>query len=188
MLLAALVSYAKFTGDAGVVPDLDVVLLPPEVEPVVVEPLQPIDIPEPLVREGPLPEPVAEPVDERPQDAPVDWYALMQDEVRNVVSSEKPAASVNPEFDARRREAAIKFAPSRAPVKTPIWENVEVDQLGRKFLVSGNCYRVIDDPSAANYDIFHALQQYITYCWYYKRPPKELPWVEDIREQYAYLQ
>lgn len=29
--------------------------------------------------------------------------------------------------------------------------------------------------------------QYITFCSKFKKAPKELPWIDEIREQYAYL-
>jgi hypothetical protein len=81
----------------------------------------------------------------------------------------------------------VKFAPSRAPQKRPIWENVERDQLGRRILVSGDCYRVVDDPSAVNNEIFRMFQQYMVYCSKQGSSPQELPWVEAIRDRYDYL-
>ncbi len=111
----------------------------------------------------------------------------MDDVVKATVAERQRVYSVNPAFDKKRRQAAVKFAPSEAPQKKPIWENVETDQLGRKILVSGDCYRVIDDPSAANYEIFRTFQQYIVYCRNPGTRPQKQPWVEDIRDRYDYL-
>ncbi len=94
---------------------------------------------------------------------------------------------VNPAFAEKRREAAVKFRPSAAPPRREIWDNVETDQLGRKILVYGVCHRVIDDYSAANYAIFREFQQHLVYCRYGGSAPQELPWVEEIRDDYLYL-
>ena len=192
ILLATFVAFARFPDDGTAPIGLEVFLVP-EAEPVapLPEPLQPIEIPEPVVREDPLsipvPHPAEEPVEEL-QRAPTDWYAQMPDVAATVVASQNEVHSVNPMFDAKRREAAVKFAPSRAPVDRPIWDNVEIDQTGRRILVSGDCHRVLDEPSAARYELYETFFQYFAYCSPYKRPPKELPWVDEIRQQYAYLE
>jgi hypothetical protein len=108
--------------------------------------------------------------------------------VQRFVNEQQKTYSLNPVQDELRRQAAEKFRPSRAPVKKEIWENVEVDQLGRKILVSGDCHRVVDDPGATRQDAFREFHQFIVFCSKYKRTPKELPWVEEVRERYAYLQ
>ena len=81
--------------------------------------------------------------------------------------------------------AAEQFRPSRAPVKKPIWENVETDQLGRKILVHGDCHRVIDDPNVGSNEIFRTFGQYIVFCSNYQRSPQELPWVDEIRDRFG---
>ena len=98
------------------------------------------------------------------------------------------AASVNPAMDEKRRRAAEQFYASLAPEKKEIWDNVETDQLGRKILWAGDCYRIIDDPNPATYDIWREFQQYFIYCRFGDSDPKMLPWVEVIRERYLYLQ
>lgn len=117
----------------------------------------------------------------------VDWETEKLDAVQNTVDEMEKIVSVNPNFDERRREAAVKFRPSEAPVKKEIWENVEKDVLGRTILRSGDCFRVIDDPSVANRWAFENFDQYITYCTYRKYIGKELPWVDEVRARHAYL-
>ena len=75
-------------------------------------------------------------------------------------------------MDQKRRAAAEKFYASLAPEKKEIWDNVETDQLGRKILTAGDCYRIIDDPSAANYDLWREFQQYFVYCKFGGSDPK----------------
>ena len=141
------------------------------------------DMPAPEARDTGSSPDVVEP----PRDS-VDWYGRIEAAARAVGDEGEKIESANPMFDAKRRKAAEQFYPSRAPVKREIWENVETDQLGRKILVSGNCYRVIDDPSAANYDIWREFQQYLVYCWAESSTVRTLPWIEEIGEPYLYLQ
>lgn len=197
IVAAALLLFVDFDDDPGPVDELDVfltypestVIPEPEPEPVIEEPVP--DIGEPVVEEKPLPEevPVEVPMEapDEPEVTPRDWYAEMDKAVEAVVKERQRTWSVNPAFDEKRRQAALKFRPSRAPVKKPVWENVETDQLGRKILVSGDCHRVVDDPSAVNYEIFRTFTQYVVFCSKYQRQPKDLPWVDDVRERYAYL-
>ena len=116
---------------------------------------------------------------------PTDWYALIPDAARAVVAEEARPASANPAFDERRRQAAIKFAPSKAPQATPIWENVEKDALGRSVLWSGDCYRVIDDPNAGSREAFETFGQYLVSCIGTTRTPRNLPFVKEIRNRRA---
>ena len=96
---------------------------------------------------------------------------------------------MHPEFDERRRVARIRFRKSAAPVKKEIWDNVEKDQMGRTILRAGDCYRVLDDPSAANQWLQDNFTQYMFFCSSAgKTIPKELPFVAEIRERYVYLQ
>ena len=116
---------------------------------------------------------------------PTDWYAQIPDAAKALLDSLPRAYSVNPNFDEKRRIAAEQFRPSRAPVDRPIWENVEKDTMGRTLLVSGDCYRVIDDPNVGNRDAFLEFGQYMTSCAFYKRPPQELGFVREIRNRRA---
>ncbi|MGI9271797.1 MAG: hypothetical protein ACR2QT_08485 [Woeseiaceae bacterium] len=171
----------------------------PSVEPAIVFELQAEREPEPK----PIPE-IAQPEPEVPlatvfsPEVPqtlepeepaesADWYESLQQAAQETVSAANSVDSLHPTFDEKRRRAAINFRPSRAPYEKKIWENVETDQLGRTILVSGNCSKVIDDPSAINYDMQREFTQYIVTCSYQESPPKELPWVDDIRDRYAYL-
>lgn len=117
----------------------------------------------------------------------VDWEAEKTVAVQNAVDEMEKTFSANPGFDEQRAEAAIQFRPSGAPVKREIWENVEQDELGRTLLRSGNCYRVLDDPSVANQWAFENFDQYITYCTYRKYVGKDLEWVEEIKQRFRYL-
>lgn len=191
LLLTATAVLVRFETDVEVPLDLELRLLSSEA----------VDVPEPMAEKEPeptlleIPKELAVPPESAAMSPHVekemppgrDWHAQMHDVVTAAVAEQHRFASVNPAFDEKRRQAAVKFAPSKAPQKKPIWENVETDQLGRKILVSGDCYRVIDDPSAANYEIFRTFQQYIVYCSNPGTRPQEQPWVEDIRDRYGYL-
>lgn len=120
-------------------------------------------------------------------DRSVDWETEKIIAVQNAIDEMEKTVSVNPNFDARRREAAIKFRPSEAPVKKEIWDYVEKDQIGRTILRDGNFYRVLDDPSAINRYAFETFDKYMVYWTYTKYVPKELPWVQEIRDSHAYL-
>jgi len=117
--------------------------------------------------------------------APVDWYALLPDTAKAAAERAARTVSVNPVFDEKRRHASVKFAPSKAPQATPIWENVEKDALGRSVLKSGDCYRVIDDPNVGSREAFEIFGQYITMCSSSADVPRNLPWVSEIRSRRA---
>ncbi len=157
-----------------------------------VEELEPLIV-EDAVRELPVLTELVEPAvaDTLPAEPPPverDWYAEMDEVVAAVVAESQREYSVNPAFDAKRRAAAEQFRPSRAPVERPIWENVEIDQLGRKVLVHGDCQRVIDDPNVGSNEFFRTFGQYIVTCSHHQRSPQELPWVDEIRDRRVYLQ
>lgn len=118
----------------------------------------------------------------------VDWYQMLESAASNSDKLLGVDSTMDAEFDERRRNAAVRFAKSGAPVKKPIWENVEKDQLGRTLLVSGDCHRVIDDPSAVRQWEFRNFHQFIVFCSSPFKEPKELPWVAEVRERYDYLQ
>jgi len=118
-----------------------------------------------------------------------DWHEFGTEIVKELTANPKKQFTVNPPLDEKRRVAAIKFRPSEAPVKREIWDNVEKDQLGRTILRDGNRFRILDDPSGVNRDIFEKYEQYMVFFTipFAKAPPQELPWVNEIREQHAYL-
>ncbi len=139
-------------------------------------------------------EPAAEPA-ESPQEAQQeaaenpalsrDWYALIPEAVSSTLDSVPRQYSINPVFDEKRRLAATKFRPSNAPRKTPIWENVEKDALGRTLLWAGDCYRVLDDPNVGNRDAYEIFGQYMVTCLASSDTPKLLPWVKEIQSRRA---
>lgn len=119
-----------------------------------------------------------------------DWHEFGAEVIREFVANLHKPVSVNPVFDEKRRQAAIRFRPSAAPVELHPWDKVEKDQIGRTILqLGGGCSRVLDDPSAVYRDIFETYTQYIVECaiTFGKRKPQELPWVADVRARYAYL-
>ena len=152
---------------------------PSEAEPAAI--VEPIEVVE-HVESAQLAE-MVEPVE--PQ--ATDWYAEAESAAQETVTTANQVDSMHPAFDEKRRQAAINFRASRAPVIKPIWENVETDQMGRKILVSGDCYRVLEDPRATYYEIHRQLGQYITYCNANNDKPMDVAWVEENREGYAYL-
>ena len=114
---------------------------------------------------------------------PADWYAMIPDAAKTILDTFPREYSVNPNFEEKRRVAAERFRPSRVPVDHPIWENLEKDTMGRTLLVSGDCYKVIDDPNVGNREAFLIFGQYISSCASYKRPPQELGFVSEIRDR-----
>ena len=114
-----------------------------------------------------------------------DWHTHVSEAIAYALDNAEKTYSVNPAFDEKRRQAAVQFAPSKAEIPTPIWENVGNDTLGRLVLWSGDCYRVIDDPNAGSREAFETFGQYIVTCMNWKDPPKELPWVNEIRNRRA---
>ncbi len=157
----------------------DVVEQLPEPEPgAVVESTEPVDV----VQAEKLPA-VIEPAE--PQRT--DWYAITESAAQEAVTATNRVDSMHPAFAEKRRLAAINFPASQASVKKPIWENVVTDNIGRKILVSGDCYRVLEDPRATYYEIHRELGQFLTYCSPDNEAPIGVAWVDDIRDNYAYL-
>lgn len=116
---------------------------------------------------------------------PTDWFLQVPEAARDALDARPRIYTVNPGFEAKRKEAAEQFRPSEAPVERPIWENVEKDTLGRTVLVNGDCYRVINDPNVGSREAFLTFGQYITSCAYYKRPPQKLAFVDEIKDRRA---
>ena len=133
-----------------------------------------VESPPVLAPDSPVPEP----------SAPTDWQALKDAAVTRVLQESARTVSLHPQLDEKRRLAAVKYRPSRAPAKKEIWDNVEKDQFGRTLLWHENCYRVLDDPSAVNREIFETFTQYMVFCiggeeWLIE--------FEQIDERYDYL-
>ena len=129
LLLAALLLVVKFP-PPPILQDLKIELrLLAKIEPPAVEPA------EPEVRVAP--EAVAEPVEplespeslEPPELAEVfdpaepqvtDWYADAQSAVLETVTAANYVDSMHSAFDEKRRQAAINFRPSEAPIRAPL--------------------------------------------------------------------
>ena len=124
-------------------------------------------------------------------DAAVDWEVARDEAIREVLDAaeREQAYAVNPPFERAREEAAVRFRASVAPEARHVWDNVEKDQLGRTILRDGNCFRVLNDPSAVNRWAFENFDQFVVYCdfTFGRSEGKELPWVDIIRERYPYL-
>ncbi|MDH5619261.1 MAG: hypothetical protein OEZ11_11530 [Gammaproteobacteria bacterium] len=113
----------------------------------------------------------------------LDWYELIPDAARTAAAERPQEYSINPGMDARRRYAAENFPASQAPVERPVWENVERDTLGRTLLRSGDCYRVVDDPNVGSREAFETFGQFIVSCGRPSDKPRELPWVNELRNR-----
>lgn len=158
------------------VDDVAEVMAPPPIETV------PTKAPERIVKTPAAPAAVP---DAAAHSEPTDWYALIPEVVRAAVDAQSDEFSVNPGFDEKRRRAAEQFAPGKAPVERPAWENVERDTLGRTLLRSGGCYRVVDDPNASSRDAFLTFGQFIVYCDKVGQGPQELAFVREIQNRRA---
>jgi hypothetical protein len=118
---------------------------------------------------------------------PVDLAAERERAVNAYLDGQAAIVSPSPVMAEKRRRLAGQYQPpTRAPPK-PIWENAEIDQLGRTVLRDGDCSRVVDDPNVLRQYQFETFDQYLVTCAYYRREPKELPWVAEIRARYPYL-
>jgi len=119
---------------------------------------------------------------------PVDWPVLIEIIAqRSDEFAPGEPGSMSPAFDELRRVASTRYSKPLTREKKPIWENVEKDQLGRTILRSGDCYRVLDDPSAVNQWVFENFTQYLVFCETASDSPIELPFVKEILARYDYL-
>lgn len=114
-----------------------------------------------------------------------DWYASIGDAAIAAVDAANHVPTLHPGQQEMRRRAGLQFAPSRAPVSRPVWENVEIDQMGRKVLVSGDCYRVLEDWRATYQEIQREFGQYLVYCSNSEHYPIDVDWVDEIGQKYA---
>lgn len=134
-------------------------------------------------------EPPAETVED-PTDAaavPNDWDAVSDDTIEAYLDAAERPPSMTPLQDEMRRQFRGRYQPPTHPGPKPIWENAEIDQLGRTVLRSGDCYKVLSDPNVGSQAQHEVFGQYMAICTWQKRLPKELPWVDDIRQRYEYL-
>lgn len=118
---------------------------------------------------------------------PVDWETTQTEAASAYLDERDNPPSPNPVLAEKRRRLAGQYKPRTIPLPKKIWENVEKDQLGRTVLRSGNCFKVLDDPNVGSRQEFEDFGQYMAKCTYQKRNPKELPWVDEIRQRYPYL-
>ncbi len=117
-----------------------------------------------------------------------DWDALHERVVQEYLDREVESYGYfNPDLAEKRSRLAERYQPGTHEKRKPIWENVELDALGRTVLRNGNCTKVLDDPNVGSRETFEQFGQYIVQCTYQGRYPRELPWVEDIRQRYEYL-
>ncbi|MGI9220033.1 MAG: hypothetical protein ACR2QS_03240 [Woeseiaceae bacterium] len=194
LVIAAVMLLLKFPG-----PELrDVPEFVVQLEPEVIEEAEGTAATDELIDPEPLATPPEEPVVAElpapPEVAPIsiipaetDWQKVIKDAAREMVTVTNSDTSMHPSHAEAKRLAAINFAPSRAPVKKPIWENVETDNIGRTVLRNGECYRVLDDWRATYQDIQRELGQYIMHCDAVEDTVIDVKWVEDIKQNYAYL-
>lgn len=117
-----------------------------------------------------------------------DWKAMNDQAVREYLDSEvETYGYFNADLAEKRRRLAERYQPRTHPGPKPIWENVEKDSLGRNVLRSENCSKVLDDPNVGSHEAFEQFGQFVVQCTYQGRYPRELPWVEGIRQRYVYL-
>jgi len=194
LFVAALLSIARLPPIPDFAPLVElivnVVRNAPDENPVLVEP-------QPVVDEMPLIDETPEVTGDDDVSAPQGLGQDMQPSVDVATASEKAINayldrlenpySVNPVLAAKRRNFEGTYQPPSHVGPRPIWENVDVDQLGRTVLRSGDCYKVLDDPNVGSQDAFRDFGQYIAICTYQKRLPKNLPWVAELVERYHYL-
>lgn len=120
--------------------------------------------------------------------AGTNWDAVRDEVVQEYLDREvETYGYFNPDLAEKRSRLAERYQPGTHEKPKPIWENVELDTLGRTVLRSGDCIKVLDDPNVGSREVFEKFGQYTVQCTYQGRYPRELPWVGDIRERYEYL-
>ena len=116
------------------------------------------------------------------------WYQVLE-----TVASHSDLLTDNPRsmsarFDELRRVATIRYSKPDSRFKTPVWENVEKDTMGKTILRAGDCYRVLEDPRVTQIWFQENFGQYLVFCETTGKPPVELAFVQDIQARYNYLQ
>jgi hypothetical protein len=120
--------------------------------------------------------------------AGTDWDTLRDEVVQEYLDREvETYGYFNPDLAEKRSRLAERYQPGTHEKPKPIWENVELDTLGRTVLRSGDCIKVLDDPNVGSREVFEKFGQFMVQCTYQGRYPRELPWVDDIRQRYEYL-
>jgi len=203
LVLAGILSLVKFPAPGEIAPLFELVVELTRPQPLV-EPepeiLPPPPLPDIIDQQQPqttVPEPLAEspPAEEQAsgEGTAIDWDIERDKAIKEVLDAiaREENYSVNPRFEAARREARVRFRASLAPDAVNAWDNVEKDQIGRTILRlgDGNCFAILDDPSAVNRWAFETFQRNTVYCDFYfgGKKGEDLPWVEIVRERYPYL-
>lgn len=126
---------------------------------------------------------------ERQDSAPAtDWNVVGEQAMERYLDSElETYGYVNRDLAEKRSSLSERYLPGTHEKKKPIWENVEVDTLGRSVLRSGDCFKVLDDPNVGSREAFEMFGQFIAQCTWQGRYPKNLPWVDDVLDRHAYL-
>jgi hypothetical protein len=132
-------------------------------------------------------EPAALPTPDSAASLPVDLAAERERAVQQYLDGQEAIVSPGPVMEEKRRRLAGQYQPPTREPSKPVWENAEIDQLGRTVLHDGDCSRVVDDPNVMRQYQFETFDQYIVTCAYYRREPRQLPWVAEIRARYPYL-
>ncbi|MEL7537559.1 MAG: hypothetical protein AAFZ58_07590 [Pseudomonadota bacterium] len=101
------------------------------------------------------------PVEEAPRE-PRDWYVDME----TIAGEFSDVQAFSGEsFDGRPDgygDAVARY--NAAPRDSPLWDNVETDQLGRKILRAGSCYRVVQDDNVMRLEIYETFTRFLVFC------------------------
>lgn len=123
------------------------------------------------------------------QSTPVtDWDAVGEQAIESYLDSQvETYGYVNRDLAEKRSSLSERYQLGTHEKKKPIWENVELDTLGRTVLRSGDCFKVLDDPNVGSREAFEQFGQFMSVCTYQRRFPKNLPWVKDVLDRHSYL-
>ena len=141
-------------------------------------------LPKPIQQPPPLPQPKPAPQQTEPRAAPESSRQNSDQATKPVPTPSRPRRSWTDALDAAVLESAaaptgashgFDGRPTGAPSDlsryapgpigdAPIWESVTTDQLGRKILRSGDCYRVLEDDNVMRLDIFETFTRYLVFC------------------------
>ena len=118
----------------------------------------------------------------------VEWDAARDRAVKEYIDSQAETYDYfHPELAEKRRTLSERYQPRTRPLPKPIWENVEIDTLGRTILRSGNCFKVLDDPNVGSREAFELFGQHMVQCTFVPTIYRPLPWVDDVRQRHGYL-
>ena len=120
--------------------------------------------------------------------ADFEWDAARDRAVQEYVDSQAETYDYfHPELAEKRRSLSERYQPRTRPLPKPIWENVEIDTLGRTVLRDGNCFKVLDDPNVGSREAFETFGQFIVVCTFVPYVYRPLPWVDDVWQRHGYL-